>query len=64
MEAHNEAGELNGFDGLENFILEHCNKSVEEMEALLKNYLEDFSGNADQSDDITVLLIRFEEAMA
>lgn len=64
VEAHNEAGELNGFDGLENFILQHCNKSVEELEALLKNYLEDFSGNADQSDDITVLFIRFEEAMA
>jgi serine phosphatase RsbU (regulator of sigma subunit) len=59
-EAKSPSGEMFGLDRLWNFVANNHNDSVDEIRQNLMTALDDWRGSAEQSDDITLLGMRFE----
>ena len=57
-EAMNEKDEQYGEDRLKKLLDDNCDKSVEELSNVLKNDIAFHRGNAEQSDDITILALK------
>lgn len=57
-EMHSESGEMYGKERLKALIRNHANGSPEQFIAALRESLEDFQGDAEQLDDITVAAIK------
>mgnify|MGYP001032778713 CR=1 FL=1 len=58
VEAHNEHGELFGFERLEATVLEHHTTDVRELVDVVIERVQHFMGNTEQHDDITMVAVR------
>jgi sigma-B regulation protein RsbU (phosphoserine phosphatase) len=58
-EAENLAGEMFGLDRLRDVVAKHASLPVRELQGFILKAVDDFSRGAYQSDDITLLIVRY-----